>query len=45
LVPTIYEVIGIEPPRVVNGVPQDPTDKVSFAYSFADPGGEGRLRT
>ncbi|MDM0015805.1 arylsulfatase [Variovorax sp. J22P168] len=45
LVPTIYEVIGIEPPRVVNGVPQDPIDGVSFAYSFDDPKAEGRLRT
>lgn len=45
LVPTIYEVIGIEPPREVNGVPQDPIDGVSFAYSFEDPKAEGRLLT
>ena len=36
VVPTIYEVVGITPPRVVNGVPQDPIDGVSFAYSFDD---------
>jgi arylsulfatase len=45
LVPTIYEAVGITPPRVVNGVPQDPLDGVSFAYTFDDPDSEGRLRT
>jgi arylsulfatase A-like enzyme len=45
LVPTIYELIGIAPPRVVNGVPQDSIDGVSFAYSFDDPAAKGRLRT
>ncbi len=45
LVPTIYEVIGITPPRVVNGIPQDPIDGVSFAYTFDNPEAEGRLRT
>ena len=39
--PTIYEVVGITPPRVVNGVPQDPIDGVSFAYTFDDPNGRG----
>lgn len=45
LVPTIYEVVGITPPRVVNGIPQDPIDGTSFAYSFNDPEAEGRLLT
>ncbi len=45
IVPTIYEVVGINPPREVGGVPQDPIDGVSFAYSFNDPKSEGRLRT
>ena len=45
LVPTIYEVVGITPPRVVGGIPQDPIDGTSFAYSFNDPKAEGRLRT
>ena len=45
LVPTIYEILGINPPRVVNGVVQDPIDGVSFAYSFDDPQAEGRLGT
>ena len=45
LVPTIYEIVGINPPREVGGVPQDPIDGESFAYSFDDPKAEGRLRT
>src|SRR5262249_3851610 len=36
VVPTLYEVLGITPPRVVNGFPQDPIDGVSFAYTFDD---------
>ena len=45
LAPTIYEVLGITPPRVVNGVPQDPIDGVSLAYTFDQPDAPGRLRT
>jgi len=45
LVPTLYDVIGITPPREVNGIFQDPIDGVSFAYSFDDPKAEGRLLT
>lgn len=45
IVPTIYEVIGITPPRVVRGVEQQPLDGVSLAYTFDDPDAEGRLRT
>ena len=45
VVPTIYEVVGITPPRVVNGVPQDPIDGISFAYAFNEPGAPGRLIT
>ena len=45
IVPTIYEVVGINPPRDVGGVPQDPIDGVSFAYTFDDAKAEGRLRT
>jgi arylsulfatase A-like enzyme len=26
IVPTIYEILGITPPREVNGVPQAPTE-------------------
>ena len=45
VVPTIYEVVGITPPRVVNGIPQDPIDGVSFAYTFDEPDAPGRLMT
>ena len=41
VVPTIYEIIGITPPRTVNGVEQDPIDGVSFAYSFGDSSDDG----
>ncbi len=34
VVPTIYEVLGIQPPKVVDGHEQDPIDGTSFAYTF-----------
>ena len=40
VVSTIYDILGIKPPRVVNGVPQDPFDGVSFASTFNDPKAE-----
>jgi arylsulfatase len=45
LVPTIYEVLGITPPRAVRGVEQQPLDGVSLAYTFDDPDAEGQLHT
>ena len=45
LVPTIYEILGITPPLEVNGVPQDPIDGVSFAYSLNDSKANGQLLT
>ena len=36
IAPTIYEVVGIKPPKVVDGFVQDPIDGVSLAYTFAD---------
>ncbi len=45
LVPTIYEILGITAPRVVNGIPQDPIDGTSLAYTFDDPEAKGRLLT
>ena len=36
IVPTIYDVLGITPPKVVNGIAQDPIDGVSMVYTFAD---------
>ena len=34
VVPTIYEILGIKPPKVVDGHKQDPIDGTSFAYTF-----------
>lgn len=36
IAPTLYEVIGIKPPKVVDGYKQDPIDGVSMAYTFGD---------
>lgn len=37
IAPTIYEIVGIKPPKVVDGVTQDAIDGVSLAYTFSDP--------
>ncbi|MCI0601328.1 MAG: arylsulfatase [Beijerinckiaceae bacterium] len=34
IVPTIYEVLGIKPPKAVDGFTQDPIDGVSMVYTF-----------
>ena len=44
IVPTIYEVVGIKPPKVVDGVAQDPMDGVSLAYTFNDPKAPARKK-
>ena len=36
ITPTIYEILDIKPPKVVDGFEQDPIDGVSMAYTFAD---------
>lgn len=36
VVPTLYDILAITPPKVVNGIPQDPFDGVSFSKTFAD---------
>jgi len=38
IAPTIYDVLDITPPKVVNGVEQQPMDGTSLAYSFDQPG-------
>lgn len=40
--PTIYEVTGVTPPTVLNGVPQKPIEGISFAYTFDDAKAKGR---
>jgi arylsulfatase len=39
---TLYEVLGITPPEVVDGHAQKPLDGVSFAYTFDDAAAPGR---
>jgi arylsulfatase A-like enzyme len=36
IAPTIYEITGIPAPKIVNGIPQDPIEGTSLAYSFND---------
>ena len=43
--PTLYELLGITPPEVVEGFAQDPIDGVSMAYTFADAKAPGRKHT
>ena len=45
IVPTIYEVTRITPPRVVNGFEQDSFDGVSMVYAFADAKATGPRKT
>jgi hypothetical protein len=35
--PTVYDLLGITPPDVVNGIPQKPLDGVSFKAALTDP--------
>ena len=42
VVPTIYEILGIEPPLIVNGVPQIPIAGASFARTLTDRFGARR---
>ena len=43
--PTLYEILGIRQPDVVDGFRQDPIDGVSFAYTFDHPDAPGRKQT
>ena len=45
IVPTIYELTKITPPRVVNGFEQDSFDGVSMVYAFGDPKAPGTRKT
>ena len=45
IVPTIYEIVGISHPDMVNGIPQDPIDGMSLAYAIDDADAAGRRRT
>lgn len=45
VVPTIYDILGISHPEVVNGIHQDPIDGMSMAYALDQPDAPGRRRT
>ena len=45
LVPTIYEILQIKEPSIVNGFSQDPIHGVSMAYTFADAKAPGTRKT
>ncbi|MFJ7180420.1 sulfatase-like hydrolase/transferase [Streptomyces massasporeus] len=42
VVPTLYDLLGIEPPEVVKGYPQNPIEGESFRASLTDPEAPGR---
>jgi len=44
IVPTIYDVLDIQEPHVVNGIEQDPIDGVSMAYTFEDAEADGEKK-
>ena len=45
LMPTVLEVVGIEPPAAIRGVTQSPIDGVSLAYTFDKADAPTRHRT
>lgn len=44
IVPTIYDVLDIQPPKLVDGVTQDPLDGVSMTYTFDSPEAPGQKK-
>jgi arylsulfatase A-like enzyme len=44
IAPTIYDILGITPPKVVNGFTQMPLDGISMKYTFSEPESEGRKK-
>ena len=45
IVPTLFDVLGIKPPTVVNGFTQLPIDGVSMKYTFNDPNAAPAAKT
>ena len=45
MVPTVLDVLGVEPPATIRGVTQAPLHGVSFAHTFDDPAAPTRHRT
>ncbi|MGK9286662.1 arylsulfatase [Sinorhizobium meliloti] len=44
IVPTIYDVLDIQPPKLVDGISQDPLDGVSMTYTFDSPEASGQKK-
>lgn len=44
IVPTIYDVLDIQPPKLVDGITQDPLDGVSMTYTFDSPEASGQKK-
>jgi hypothetical protein len=45
LAPTVLEAVGVDPPRELDGVEQQPLEGVSLAYSFGEPDAPERHTT
>lgn len=45
IVPTIYDILDITPPRLVNGIEQDSIDGISMTYTFDDASAEDKKLT
>jgi arylsulfatase A-like enzyme len=45
IVPTIYELCGVHPPSVLNGIQQKPIEGISFAFTFDDAKAESKRKT
>lgn len=45
ITPTIYEALGIRPPKIVDGVAQNPLDGVSLMYTFGSAAAAGRKKS
>jgi arylsulfatase len=45
ITPTFYEILGIRPPKVVDGFKQDPLDGISMVYTFEDAKAPERKKT
>ena len=44
IAPTLYDILQITPPKVVDGFPQDPIDGVSMTYTFKDAKAPGQKK-
>ena len=45
IAPTLYDILGIKTPKIVNGFEQDPIDGTSFAYTFDDADASNKKHT